>query len=415
MKVLFLCHRFPFPPNRGGKIRPFHMVRHLHESGHSVVVASIARSDAEARAGEGLAPHCTRFLMGRISQGGAVARMLATVPTPSPASMGYVLAPSLRTDVRRLLESESWDQVLVHCSSIAPYVADFAGAPKHLDFGDMDSEKWLDYAKERPFPLSAVYWLEGTKLRRAEALLARRFDTCSCTTPREVETFLSRGLGDQADCIPNGVNSEYFAPDGGAYDPNAIVFVGRLDYFPNIQGVVRFAREVFPVIRAAKPSAELTLVGAAPVAEVRRLAEAPGITVTGTVDDVRPYARRAAVTVAPLTIARGTQNKILESMALGVPVVSTPVAAAGVQAVPGEHIAVAELGAGFAEAVVRLMEDAGERRRLSEAARARVLSHHTWDASMEALDRALSRCRETYQARAARSAARPVSEEAPAS
>jgi glycosyltransferase involved in cell wall biosynthesis len=192
------------------------------------------------------------------------------------------------------------------------------------------------------------------------------------------------------------VNSEYFSPDGDDYDPNAIVFVGRLDYFPNIQGVVRFCRDVFPAIRAARPSAALTLVGAAPVAEVRRLAALPGVTVTGTVDDVRPYARRAAVNVAPLTIARGTQNKILESMAMGVPVVSTRVAAAGVQAVPGEHIAVAELGPEFATQVLRLMENPAERRRFSEAARARVLSHHTWPSSMRVLDRAIERCRSAY-------------------
>jgi sugar transferase (PEP-CTERM/EpsH1 system associated) len=372
------------------------MIRHLHDSGHTVVVASIARSDAEAKAGEGLSAHCTRYLMGRIGPNEALARMLATVPTPTPASMGYFLVPRLRADVRRLLESESWDLVIVHCSSVAPYVADFTGAAKHMDFGDMDSEKWLDYSKERPFPLSVGYWLEGAKLRRAEAELARRFDTCSCTTPREVETLLGRGLVTEAECIPNGVNSEYFSPDGDDYDPNAIVFVGRLDYFPNIQGVVRFCRDVFPAIRAARPSAALTLVGAAPVAEVRRLAALPGVTVTGTVDDVRPYARRAAVNVAPLTIARGTQNKILESMAMGVPVVSTRVAAAGVQAVPGEHIAVAELGPEFATQVLRLMENPAERRRFSEAARARVLSHHTWPSSMRVLDRAIERCRSAY-------------------
>ena len=406
MKILFLCHRFPFPPNRGGKIRPFHMIRHLHDAGHTVVVASIARTDQEAKAGEGLSAHCSRYLMGRISPNEAVGRMIASVPTKTPASMGYFLAPRLRADVRRLLQSESWDQVIVHCSSVAPYVASFTGAAKHMDFGDMDSEKWLDYSKERPFPLSMGYWLEGVKLRRAEADLARRFDTCSCTTPREVETLLARGLAGEADCIPNGVNSEYFSPDGGDYDPNAIVFVGRLDYFPNIQGVVRFCRDVFPSIRAARPSAAVTLVGAAPVAEVRRLAALPGVTVTGTVDDVRPYARRSAVNVAPLTIARGTQNKILESMAMGVPVVSTPVAAAGVQAVPGEHIAVAELGPEFAALVLRVMEDPAERRRLSEAARARVLSHHTWPSSMRVLDRAIERCQSAYRERAGRGSAR---------
>jgi polysaccharide biosynthesis protein PslH len=386
MKILYVCHRFPFPPKRGGKIRPFNMIRHFTEQGHRVVVASVARTDAEAREGAGIKPHCEDFMVETIGSAEALARMVIRLPTPEPSSLGYFLSPKLRQRVQTKLDGADFDLIFVHCSSAVQYVRHVRGIPKILDFGDMDSQKWRTYAQHRPFPLSLGYWLEGVKLERAEARMAADFDTSTCTTRAELETLRSYGVQTRTDWFPNGVDSEFFSPTHEPHDQDLIGFVGRMDYFPNQQGVIDFCRDVLPRIRAARPSARFQIIGADPPEHIRKLASLPGVSVTGSVPDVRPLVRRAAMTVAPLRIARGTQNKILESMAMGVPVVSSREAFGGVDAVAEEHMLVAGDAKETAEAVLRLLGDSAERARLSHAGRERVLSHHSWAASMRRMD-----------------------------
>jgi sugar transferase (PEP-CTERM/EpsH1 system associated) len=202
---------------------------------------------------------------------------------------------------------------------------------------------------------------------------------------------------DSTDWFPNGVDSGFFAPAAEPYDPDTIVFIGRMDYYPNQQCMFHFCAEVLPLLRAQRPSLQLQIVGADPSPAVRRLGQLPGVTVTGSVPDVRPYATRAALTVAPLRIARGTQNKILEAMAMGVPVVTTHVAAGGVDAVPGEHLLTADTPEQACAAILSVLNDPAERARLARAGRERVLSHHAWPSSMRRLDGIIQRCCETFR------------------
>lgn len=395
MRILYVCHRFPFPPARGGKIRPFNMIRHLNES-HEVVVASLARSPEEAVAGGGIASHCADFMIGQVTAPAAWARMIARLPSPGPSSMGYFYSPELARQIDARLRADSFDLIFVHCSSVAPYVSKVTGIPKILDFGDMDSQKWLTYRRFKPFPLSLGYRLEGTKMEAAEKALARRFDLCTCTTKAELETLRSFQVATPTDWFPNGVDQEFFAPVEAPYDPDAISFVGRMDYFPNQQAMRFFCDEVFPLIRRERPSARLAIIGAEPSAEIKRLGEREGVTVTGTVPDVRDHVRGSAVNVAPLSIARGTQNKILECMAMGVPVVTSPEAAGGVDAVPGEHLLVADSPQDYAGKLLRLMGDPAARNALGRASRARVESNHSWAGSMARLDRIIEDCLRHY-------------------
>ena len=406
MNILYLCHRFPYPPKRGGKIRPFNIIRHLSER-HEVTVCSLVRSDEEAREGAGLAAHCHRYEMARVWNPAQTLRMVARLPTPVPSSMGYFYSGGLAGAIRRLCASESFDLVFVHCSSVAQYVEDLRGVPKILDFGDMDSQKWLEYVAYKPFPMKAGYWLEGRKLEREERRLAGRFDLCTATTRAEWQTLEGYGTGAATAWFPNGVDSDFFSPDGTAYDPERISFVGRMDYYPNQECMFDFCERVWPRIRARLPRMHLDIVGADPSPAVRRLAELPGVTVTGSVPDVRPYVRRSVAMVAPLNIARGTQNKILESMAMGVPVVSSPIAAGGVDAEPGVHLAVASTPDDYVEAVVRLSTDPGERDRLARAGRERMLSHHAWPRSMERLDGIVAACLERCVVASTRAGAQP--------
>jgi sugar transferase (PEP-CTERM/EpsH1 system associated) len=242
--------------------------------------------------------------------------------------------------------------------------------------------------------LSTGYWLEGRKLQREEMRLAGRFDLCTATTRAEWETLESHGTGVASDWFPNGVDADYFAPSDEVYDPDTISFIGRMDYYPNQECMFEFCRNTLPLLKRRRASIKLLIVGADPSPAVKRLGEIPGVTVTGSVADVRPFVRKSAVMVAPLNIARGTQNKILEAMAMGVPVVSSRIAAAGVDATPEEHLLVASDPQEYAHALLRVLDDADARNRLSRAARERVLSHHDWARSMERLDRIIARCLE---------------------
>jgi len=395
MKILYVCHRFPFPPKRGGKIRPFNMIRHMSQN-HEVTVASLVRSDEEAREGEGIAPHCARFEMARVNNPVQVARMVARLPTTVPSSMGFFYSPEMARRIRDLLRMTHFELIFVHCSSVAQYVADVRGIPKILDFGDMDSQKWLEYARCKHLPLSLGYWLEGTKMLREEKRLAARFDLCTATTRAEWETLLGYGVNVPSDWFPNGVDSDFFAPDAAAYDPETISFIGRMDYYPNQECMVDFCVNTLPLLRAKRPNIKLTIIGADPSPAIRRLGKLPGVTVTGSVADVRPYVRASAAMVAPLNIARGTQNKILEAMAMGVPVVTSRIAAGGVDAVNGDHFLIADSPADYARCILRLLDDPAERKRLAVAGRERILTNHAWPNSMQRLDRIVERCVGSY-------------------
>jgi sugar transferase (PEP-CTERM/EpsH1 system associated) len=372
------------------------MIKHL-AANHEVMVASLVRSRAEALEGVGIAPYCARYEMGEVRNPIQVVRMLLRVPTPTPSSIGFFYSPALAQSVRERLARERFDLIFVHCSSVAQYVAEVRGTPKILDFGDMDSQKWLEYARYKPFPLSAGYWLEGRKLAREERRLAARFDLCTATTRAEWETLESYRTGVATDWFPNGVDSAYFAPTAGPYDADTICFVGRMDYYPNQECMFEFCARTLPLVRARRPGVKLLIVGADPSPAVRKLADLPGVTVTGPVPDVRPYLHRSALMVAPLNIARGTQNKILEAMASGVPVVASRVSAGGVDAVAGEHFAVASTSDEYAQAILRILGDPAERKRLAGAGRERMLSHHAWERSMQRLDRIIDRCLSSWR------------------
>ncbi len=390
MKILYVCHRFPFPPKRGGKIRPFNMIRHLAQR-HEVTVASLARSESEARDGQGIAPHCHRFEVVTVNNTVQALRMVARLPTLRPSSFGYFYSAELAAQIRRLVSAERFDLIFVHCSSVAPYLSDVEGPFKILDFGDMDSQKWLEYAHYKAFPLSAGYWLEGRKLEREEKRLARKFNLCTATTRAEWETLESYGTGTPTDWFPNGVDSKAFSPGDEPYDPDTISFIGRMDYYPNQECMFDFCANTLPLLKSRRPNIKLIIVGADPSPAIRKLGEIPGVTVTGSVPEVQPYVRKSALMVAPLNIARGTQNKILEAMAMGVPVVTSGTAAGGVDALDREHFLVANSPAEYAAAILRIIEDPTERSRLALAGRARMLSHHAWDSSMRRLDGIIER------------------------
>src|SRR6266850_2083684 len=312
MKILFLCHRMPYPPKRGGKIRPFNMIRHLSRS-HEVTVATLARTPQEWTDAQELRRYCPDLHVGRVSWLGSWARFGLFGLTGRPATFGYFHSPSLARSVQRLLATRGFDAILVHCSSMGPYVGTHRGSRKVMDFGDADSAKWMEYSKTASFPLSWGFRVEGERVREAERRLGAQFHACSVNAPRERDELAS------------------------------------------------YVRTPISEI----PDAQLYIVGMDPSPAVRRLADGDRVVVTGRVEDVRPYFDSAAVAVAPLRVARGLQNKVLEAMAMRVPVVASPAAFAGITAVAGRDLLVAADAREFSRNVVTLLRDPAARERFA--------------------------------------------------
>ena len=397
--ILYITHRLPYPPAGGARVRAFHSIRHLAAC-NRVTVAAPVRSAAEADAAQALAVLGHRVVSAPIGRYRALAQAMWHAGTARPASVGYFAAPGLGRRLRAALAADPPDLIVVHCSAVAHYAAAWPGVPKVLDFVDMDSRKWRDYSRVTPWPFKLVHAWEGWTLGRAERRLARRFDLSLTATEAEAESLTALAGPVPNAVVRNGVDLDYFHPTpdpqpdppSDPHEPDHLCFVGRMDYFPNIQAVTDFCREVLPRLHAVRPGMRLSIVGADPAPAVRALAADPAVTVTGSVADVRPYVRRAALTVAPLKLARGTQNKILESMALGVPVVASDLAARGVDAEPGRHLLAATGAEATAAAILRVLDDPALRARLAHAGRDLVASRYRWTTTLAALETALADC-----------------------
>ena len=393
LKILYLCHRFPYPGNDGSRVRSFNLIRHFKNGGHQVTVASLVRSEEEATAGKPLADYCDKVIMERVNETIQNLRMVAYIFTPTPSSMAYFYSKKLAQRIDEEIKTNRPDLIYVHCSSVATYVADY-NIPKIMDFVDMDSAKWLIYSKFKKFPVNLGFWYEGIKLRRAEKTLAQRFNISTCITQTELDTLIDYGLDVDGDWFPNGVDHTFFCPDPVQenYDINAISFIGRMDYYPNIEAMLRFCSDIFPLVQQSKPEAKMIIIGANPSPEIMALEKQDGVTVTGTVDDVRSYVRSTAVMVAPLKIARGTQNKILEAMAMGVPVVCSDIAARGVNADDNTNILVAATNNECAEKILSVLNNPDQRQQLSLAGRELIVNNYTWKKAMQRLDDIVNRC-----------------------
>lgn len=261
-----------------------------------------------------------------------------------------------------------------------------------MDFGDADSEKWFEYSCTAPWPLSLAFRLEGGKVRSYERRLGAQFDACSVNAPRERDV-LRAYVPSPIHVIPNGVDLEYFRSrreTSGTYVPNRLIFTGNMSYRPNVDAVGHLVADILPRVRAEVPDVELHIVGMDPTPAVRKLADGERIVVTGRVDDVRPYFEDAAVAVVPLRVARGLQNKVLEAMAMRVPVVASEAAYQGITAVPGRDLLVGRDPEAFARAVVCLLRERTTRERCAAAGRSCVEENHNWDRLLPRLEELLT-------------------------
>lgn len=389
LRILMLAHRLPYPPDTGDKVRAFHVARYLAERHTVTLVCPTDEPDPGASAAR-LRAHVPDLEYVRLAPRLKRALALAHVLINGSATLAYFYSPALHRHVRERLRTTHFDVVYVSSSGMAPYVPGLP-VPVIMDFVDMDSEKWLQYADRLPRAYAWIYRREGWRLRAVERSMAARAAHCLVATEAERALLWAIAPDAPVTVMPNGVDLDFFRPPAyPAADP-VIVFTGAMDYFPNVDAACFFGDEILPRVQARLPSAQFLIVGKDPAPAVRRLSKRPGVTVTGSVPDVRPFLHRARVAVAPLRLARGVQNKILEAMATGLPVVATSKACQGLAAVAGRDLLVAEEPRDFADAVVWLLESPEPAQELGRAARTFVRAHHAWPAALAALDAVLHR------------------------
>ncbi len=390
MKILFLAQRVPYPPNKGDKLRSYHLIRGL-AANHEISLACLADNTEDIEHAGVLKKWCQSVDVIYLRKNVSRLRAVRALFSSKPLTLGYFHSPLLLQLVRQKLQQERFDAIFIYCSSMAPYVEDVATISRVIDFVDVDSEKWKQYSRFARFPLSWVYALESRRLRHYEKLVAASFDHCFLVSEKEVEDFRKRVFPCKAmTAICNGVDCRAFSPTEEQYDPQALVFTGAMDYFANVEAVVHFVREILPLVVARKPGVKLYVVGSNPAHELITLArENPRVIVTGYVERVQPYMAKAAVFVAPMRIARGVQNKILEAMAMGLPVVTTSLGYEGLNAVPEKDLFVEDNERSFALRILSLMEDKALRLAMSRQARAYVNDSCSWQASSEKLENIL--------------------------
>ncbi len=394
-RLLFLAHRLPYPPDKGDRIRSWHILEYLSRR-FEVELGCLSDDPADQDHLPKLRGLCAAVECVPVRLGlAAGARALLRARPGRPLTLGWFHAPRLRAWVAAGLAARRYDAAFVYSSAMAQYVLAAPGwdavPARVLDLVDVDSEKWLAYAAEARMPQRLIWAHEAHTLLAYERLAAAGFHHTILVSEAERDRFveLAPEAAGRTSWVDNGVELARFDPALAFINPYtpgrpALVFTGTMDYRPNIQAVLWFAQEVMPLLRGRAVSPEFHIVGARPSEAVRALAAMPDIHVTGRVADTRPYIAHAAAAVAPLLIARGVQNKLLEAMAMGRPVIASSPAAEGIRATPGRDLLVADGAAATAQAISEVL--CGQHKGLGAAGRLAMERCHDWAVTLRRLD-----------------------------
>lgn len=401
--ILYLVHRLPYPPNKGDKVRSFHLLKHMAKS-HRVFLGTFVDDPDDLVHVPVLRGLCAEVKALPLTPTRGRWRSLSGLFTGQALSLPYYRDARLQAWVNQLLVTENIDAVVIFSSVMAQYTVHLSNRPRVpqlVDFVDVDSFKWAQYAKERPWPWSWLYRREARCLLAFDRAVARRAQRAYFVTQQEADLFVKLAPESRlkVQAMSNGVDLRYFSVDAvrpspfqpalaGHPAPVHLVFTGAMDYWPNVDAVIWFARSVLPALRQAWPQLVFYIVGRNPPSSVQAL-EGAGVVVTGTVADVRTYLQHADVVVAPLRVARGIQNKILEAMAMARPVVASRACAQAIHALNGEELLAAVDPQDFIREINRLLRDPARAQALGQAARQRVVQSYSWEAHLAALDQQL--------------------------
>lgn len=391
--ILFLCHRLPWPPSKGDKIRSYHVLRRLAEHCKVYLGAFVDDPDDWRHLAE-VESLCAGVCVRPLKPWQARRRALTALMRGEALTSGCYRDRVLQGWVDKLVAERKVEMVLCYSSGVAPFVMRHSKLPRIMDFVDADSDKWRQYAEAHHGVTRAVYRREARRLAAFEHEIAGQFDASLFVSEAEAAFFrrLVPASADKVHGVANGVDAGYWNPQRDYPDPyrsgeRVVAFVGAMDYRANVHAARWFAHEVWPRVSAARPEARFYIVGSRPTREVESLGRLAGITVTGRVEDVRPYLAHAHAVAAPLRIARGIQNKVLEALAMEKVVLATPEAWEGIEDFEGRQGCISDSpGIMAAETLRRL--DASQPLRVW-AARAKVLSRYDWARNLDAYEAVL--------------------------
>ena len=392
--LLYLSHRIPFPPNKGDKIRSFHTLKHLAGS-HRVYLGSFVDDPVDWQYRDNLKEMCEEVFLCPLKPLHAKLRCIKGIFSGDPLTLPYYDDDRMRKWVNKTVREHDIHMIYVFSSSMAQYIEeiDFTATQSVLDLVDVDSDKWLQYASVKRWPLKSLYSREAAYLQKYEKKIANIFNVITFVSSQEAEFFkgIAPDYTSRLSWLNNGVDYDYFSPDRvypRIYEDGKkiMVFTGAMDYWANADAVIWFVREVFNKVHSILPESQFFIVGAKPSKEVRQLAEVSGVIVTGAVPDVRPYLAHANLSVAPLRIARGVQNKVLEAMSMGLPVVATSAAVEGILPSTSEQILSSDDPEQMCQLIIMLLQE-GISSQSRQAIRNSVLSDYDWEKNLAELDR----------------------------
>jgi len=387
MQILFLAHRIPYPPDKGERIRAFHELRYLG-SRHEVDLFCFADSDKAAEDQDYLRRYCRRIHVEVLRQPARILRAGMNFVSGQPVSFGFFASPAFRRKTREAMGNCAYDVIFVYSSAMGQFIPQPAPVPVVVDFVDADSQKFTQYAASSGVVGRLFCTREARSVAGAERMLGRQAKSSFAVTEHDARDLGGpQGKDFKVEVIPNGVQ----VPESSGVDEPTLsgvrpylLFVGTMNYPPNADAVIYFARTILPLVRKSYPGMKFVIVGRDPDRRVRELAEIPGVLVTGTVADPFPYFRNAELSVAPFRISQGFHNKIAESLAVGTPVVTSSRAKAGIGLSEREGLFVADSPEEFVKQVEAAL-DPEFRRKIRENA-ATVRQMLSWDARLEKME-----------------------------
>lgn len=389
--LLFLSHRIPYPPNKGDKIRSFHLLKYLSEN-YRIFLGAFIDDPSDWQYTEKLSEWCEQTCFLGLHPKLGKFRSLRGFLSGEPLSLPYYYDSNMAAWVSQAM-TQGVGNILIFSSAMAQYVKDerFNNINKIIDFVDVDSDKWRQYAEKKNWPMNWVYNREARKLLNYEREIATLFTASLLVSSAEANLFkeLAPESAGKITYCSNGVDIAEFDPaisfsnpfmDSGPH----IVFTGAMDYWPNEDAVVWFVNEVLPAARIKWPTLKFHIVGSRPTEKVKSLRKESGVDVTGRVPDVRPYLHSATAVIAPMRIARGIQNKVLEAMAMAKPVIVSPMGLEGIDAEHGKEVFIASEAADYIESLSQVIS--GESSHIGIHARSKIVSDFSWENTLPKLN-----------------------------
>jgi len=399
VKTLYLSQRIPYPPNKGEKIRTFHQIKYLLENDHDIFLCCPYTSDDELELFKQFTDQYGVHTQ-QCKLGSKVLRYFSGLVSHKALSISNFYSLRLQEIIDQLISNESFQNIVCTSSSMAEYIFNSSTLLKSknrpkliMDFMDLDSDKWRQYGDSSTFPMKWIYKRESALLENYEQNIYRFFDICFFISQAEVDLFCQKNEYTEIPlAIGNGIEYESFTP--AIHPPNnndpVFIFTGVMDYKPNIDSILWFTNNVWPKITINYSESRFIIAGMNPVPSILALTKVKGIEVTGFVDEILPYYHQSDFFIAPLRIARGVQNKVLQAFSCGLPVISTSMGAEGIDYTDGKNILIADTPDAFFDSIEMLIKNKFLYQSLKDNALLLIKNHYSWDVKLATLGKILS-------------------------